>query len=200
MISKIAVTLTGNTPLLMHNAALSDDFNPTVREMKRINAKRTKKTDEDKIEVARLEFIGGMYYDNELGPVIPSKMLNATILNSAKITRERPTVVRAGLVFDGLQYKLEYDGPRDLDSLWGDGTSKFVSRESIAVQASRVMRTRPIFCDWGVSFNVEFDTAELDPDRFAEFVIKAGKMVGVGDWRPQKNGPYGKFSAEITEL
>ena len=129
----------------MHNAQLSDDFNAIAREMKRINAKKTKKTDEDKVEVARLEFVGGMYYDEQLGPVLPSKVLNATILNSAKLTRERPTVARAGLVFDGLLYKLEYDGPRDLESLWGGGTSKYVSRESAKVQASRVMRTRPMF-------------------------------------------------------
>lgn len=198
--SKFKVTLTGTTPLLMHNAQLSDDFNPIVRDIKRLNAKRTKKTDEDKVEVARLEFVGGLYYDSELGPVMPAKNLNATILNAAKITRERPTVVRAGLIFDSLVYRLDYDGPRDLENLWGEGTSQFVSRESIAVQAARVMRTRPVFNEWGVSLTAEFDTSELDPDRFAEFVVKAGRMVGLGDWRPEKNGQYGRFAADIEEL
>lgn len=198
--SKLKIDLTGTTPLLMHNAQLSDDFNPIVREMKRINAKKTKKTDEDKIEVARLEFTGGLYFTEDLGPVMPAKNLNATILNAAKITRERPTVVRAGLVFDSLLYKLEYDGPRDIDSLWGKGESKFVSRESIAVQSSRVMRTRPVFDEWAVHLIAEFDSSELDPERFAEFVVKAGRMVGLGDWRPEKNGQYGRFDAKIEEL
>lgn len=198
--SKFKVHLTGITPLLMHNAALSDPFNETVQQMKRINAKKTKKTDEDMIEVAHLEFTGGLYYDDELGPVMLQKMIHATTLNGAKITRERPTVVRAGLAYDQLAYRLEYDGPRDIDGLWGGGTSKWVSRESISVQASRVMRTRPVFNDWAVSFTVEFDTAELDPDRYVEFIQKAGKMVGVGDWRPEKNGQMGKFLADVTEL
>lgn len=198
--SKFAVTLTGVTPLLMHNAQLSDPFNQVVRDMKRINAKKTKKTDDDMIEVARLEFTGGLYFEPELGPVVPVKMIHASTLNGAKITRDRPTVVRAGLQYDQLAYKLEYDGPRDIDSLWGDGTSKYVSRESISVQSSRVMRTRPVFDDWAVNFTVEFDTAELDAERYVEFVQKAGKMVGIGDWRPEKNGQMGKFRADITEL
>lgn len=198
--SKFRINLTGTTPLLMHNAQLSDDFNPIVREMKRINAKKTKKTDEDKIEVARLEFTGGLYFDDALGPVMPAKNLNATILNAAKITRDRPTVVRAGVIFDQLVYRLDYEGPRDIAGLWGGSASPFVSRESIAVQSSRVMRTRPVFNEWGVEFMVEFDTSELNPDSFADFVVKAGKSVGLGDWRPEKNGQYGRFSADIQEL
>lgn len=198
--SKFSVTLTGVTPFLMHNAQLSDPFNQVVRDMKRINAKKTKKTDEDMIEVARLEFTGGLYYEPALGPVILQKMIHATTLNGGKLTRERPMVVRAGLAYDQLSYRLEYDGPRDIESLWGGGTSKFVSRESISVQSSRVMRTRPVFDDWAVSFTVEFDTSELDPEKYVEFVQKAGKMVGIGDWRPEKNGQMGKFTADITEL
>ena len=198
--SKFSVALTGVTPFLMHNAQLSDPFNQVVRDMKRINAKKTKKTDEDMIEVARLEFTGGLYYDDQLGPVVLQKMIHATTLNGGKLTRERPTVVRAGLAYDRLSYKLEYDGPRDINGLWGGGTSKFVSRESISVQSSRVMRTRPVFPDWAVTFTVEFDTAELDPEKYVEFIQKAGKMVGIGDWRPEKNGQMGKFRADITEL
>lgn len=198
--AKFGVTLTGVTPLLMHNAQLSDPFNQVVRDMKRLNAKRTQKTDEDMIEVARLEFTGGLYYDADLGPVVLQKMIHATTLNGGKLTRERPAVVRAGLAYDQLAYKLEYDGPRDIESLWGGGTSKFVSRESISVQSSRVMRTRPVFPDWAVSFTVEFNTTELDPEKYVEFIQKAGKMVGIGDWRPEKNGQMGKFRADITEL
>lgn len=184
----------------MHNTRLADPFDPIVREMKRITSKKSKQTDEDRVEVARLEFAGGLYFDNDLGPVIPSKLLYGTVLTSAAITRDRPTIARAGLTFDSLQYRLDYEGPRDIDGLWNGGDSKYVSREAVRNQAARIMRTRPMFPDWAVSFNVEFDTRDLDANLFAEILVRAGTKTGIGDWRPQKLGPYGTFDVKITEL
>ena len=53
------ITLTGEAPILMHNAQLSDKFNPITKAMSAINAKRTKKTDDDEWEMRRLEFMPG---------------------------------------------------------------------------------------------------------------------------------------------
>lgn len=59
---KFTLTLTGVTPLLVHNARLADPLDPIVRQTKPISGKRSK-TEEDHLELARLEFIGGLYYD-----------------------------------------------------------------------------------------------------------------------------------------
>jgi hypothetical protein len=52
---------------------------------------------------------------------------------------------------------------------------------------------RPILKDWEVDFEVEFDETEIAPVIMHELIEIAGKISGVGDWRPNKKGFYGKF-------
>jgi len=52
---------------------------------------------------------------------------------------------------------------------------------------------RPILKKWKVKFEVGFDDEEIAPSIMKELFEIAGKVAGVGDWRPAKKGPYGKF-------
>lgn len=58
----------------------------------------------------------------------------------------------------------------------------------------RVMRNRPRFDNWKLSFQVTI----LDSDEITEKVLHdaldyAGHYIGIGDYRPQKKGMYGRF-------
>lgn len=52
---------------------------------------------------------------------------------------------------------------------------------------------RPILKEWELEFEVSFDESEIAPSIMKELFDIAGKVAGIGDWRPQKKGPYGKF-------
>ncbi len=52
---------------------------------------------------------------------------------------------------------------------------------------------RPMLKDWEISFDVVFDEMEIAPSIMKELFDIAGRIVGIGDWRPAKKGPYGKF-------
>ena len=56
----------------------------------------------------------------------------------------------------------------------------------------RVMRYRPMFRDWKLTFDVEFED-EISAEVMKEAFEIAGRYVGIGDWRPQKKGKFGKF-------
>ena len=56
----------------------------------------------------------------------------------------------------------------------------------------RVMRYRPMFKDWVLEFHIEFEE-EIPADVVKEALEIAGKYVGIGDWRPEKKGKFGKF-------
>lgn len=56
----------------------------------------------------------------------------------------------------------------------------------------RVMRYRPMFKKWKLEFNIEFEE-EIPPEVVKEALEIAGKYVGIGDWRPEKKGKFGKF-------
>ena len=52
---------------------------------------------------------------------------------------------------------------------------------------------RPILKEWKLEFEITFDETEIAPSIMKELLEIAGKVAGIGDWRPQKKGPYGKF-------
>ena len=192
---EITVTLEGAGTMLLHNSEkLLNPFDETNREKKRITDKRTKQTDEDRLQVARLEWTMG-WYMNERGPVIPLQNIYASLWQAAKKTKE-------GMVFlDGANVlheyaELEYDGPRDLDGLWGDGLtgSPFIDYRPVGQQAVKIMRCRPRLADWRLETSFLVDETILDVEKFQMFVEKAGRYVGLGDYRKM----YGRFTAKIS--
>lgn len=57
----------------------------------------------------------------------------------------------------------------------------------------RILAHRPMFDDWRLSFIVNLDTAILGEKLFRQIVDDAGQRIGLGDFRPQCKGPYGRF-------
>ena len=188
---KFTLTLKGVTPLIMHNARLADPLDTIVRQMKPLSAKRSK-TEEDLLEIARLEFVGGLYFDADLGPVMPAMNIEATLRDGAKTFKKGKDITR-GLQVTDMVVPVAYKGPRDIDGLWGGGDSEFVYRTSVVVQRNRVQRTRPIFRNWALEVNGVFDENIFDEDVLNTICETAGMMSGLGDYRPR----YGKFTHEL---
>ena len=56
----------------------------------------------------------------------------------------------------------------------------------------RVMRYRPILKDWELEFHINFED-EIPAEVVKEALEIAGRYIGIGDWRPEKKGKFGKF-------
>ena len=52
---------------------------------------------------------------------------------------------------------------------------------------------RPMLKKWELDFQVIFDETEIAESIMKELLDIAGRIAGLGDWRPAKKGPYGKF-------
>jgi len=61
----------------------------------------------------------------------------------------------------------------------------------------RIMRYRPMFREWVLEFEIDFEE-EIKPEAIKEALEIAGKYVGIGDWRPEKKGKFGKF--QVTKF
>jgi hypothetical protein len=155
--------------------------------LKRVSSKRAK-TDADFAEMARIEFLGGLYVSED-GPCIPGELVEAALVAAAKKSK-RGVQAKIGLISDG-NHKLDYDGPRAPDELWQDEKFRLVA--GVKVGQARVMRTRPIFRDWSCEIFVDFLPDQLNRSEVAEMVRTAGAIVGIGDWRPK----FGRFAAEM---
>lgn len=63
----------------------------------------------------------------------------------------------------------------------------------IPATKGRVMRYRPRFNDWGARFLLHVDESLLSPEMAHQLLNEAGQSIGIGDYRPEKRGPFGRF-------
>lgn len=183
-------TVRGVAPLLMRNGRLADNSDPFAMAVKEISGKRAK-TKADYEEMARLEFLGGLYLNRENKPCIPGRVFEATVIGKGGAARKermgKEAAVGVWVIDDA---PLQYEGPVDPDKLWED--KRFVSQELVRVKTARVMRTRAIFCEWNANIRLEFDPEMVDEGDVRRWVEVAGKQVGLMDWRPR----CGRFNVE----
>lgn len=173
-------TSAGGAALLMHNERLSDPLDPFAKSVKEISGKKTK-TETDHIELARREFLGG-FYTNENGPCLPAANIIRCLQEGAQRHKKGKDVLRG--IFPLLQTAdLSYEGPRDPEELW-KSRETFASRKGMNVMGKKVMRTRPLFTDWTCELPVEIDPVIFNFDTVTLVWADAGKYVGIGDGRP----------------
>jgi len=55
------------------------------------------------------------------------------------------------------------------------------------------VRTRPIFPQWACEVEVRYAKSSLTSKAVANLFGAAGMIIGIGDWRGQKGGPFGAF-------
>lgn len=178
--------------LLMHNGQLSDPLNEFTRELKKISGKRAK-TEADHEEMARLEFLGSLYVNEAMEPVIPQTAIRKMIIEAARKMKLGKKAEVGVYVVD--EVVLQYDGPRNPDELWKGG---YWDRRVVGVNRASVMRTRPHFAKWQAQVNVEYDPEFVDVDSLDEWMFIAGRQVGLLDYRPGKSGGmFGRFDVEL---
>lgn len=195
---RIALELQGTSPLLMHNPRMVDPDFELNRQIKVITDKR-KKTDEDRKNLEKLEWYGGLYTADINGSknvvVQPTSKPRKCLINTAKISRMGKSVERS-LSFGSLHVPLIYDGPEDIDELFAD--KRFLSRLSVGVGQKRVMRVRPQFFPWALEVQGLFvEDAGLNYQELERIVELAGIVEGIGDNRV--NG-YGRFVGKVKVL
>lgn len=178
--------IVGVSPLVMHNGQTANPTNVWSRKMKEITSKR-KKVDADYDELARLEWLAGLYLkDGE--PCIPGYVFEASIIGKGGGARkERMGKEAAAALWVLEDFPLIYDGPRDPHELWE--IKDFMLQILVRVNQARVLRTRPIFQEWSAEIEVNFNLDLLDRETVKRWIEIAGNQSGLMDWRPK----FGRF-------
>lgn len=183
---KLTFSLTGDAPLICHNGQTADPLNGFSKAIKAISSKKTK-TESDFEEMAKLEFLAGLYMGKD-GPILTSMMVDACVIKGAMKTKDGVTA-KSGF-FTVEDARLEYDGPRTGDELWK--LPQFRLSVPVRVGQARVIRTRPIFNDWSAVVTVQYEDGVVNPATVISWFTVAGSLVGLGDWRPR----FGRFQAK----
>lgn len=180
----VKLKLVGVSPILLHNGQTADPLNRFAKAMKQVSGKRNK-TEADLMELARLEFLAGLYLNSDGQVVLPDFMVEAALINGAKKVKRGPDA-KAGMFVDGdalLQYGEDLDG----EALWD--SERYVNKSKVRVGTSSVMRYRPMFREWSAEVTIAFSDEILNESDIVDFAQRAGQMVGLGDWRPK----FGRF-------
>lgn len=200
MMNTITAELRGTTPLMLKSDRTVDPFDPYAVKMKEITDKKTKKTDADVRMLRRLEWEAGLYFDEEIGPYVPGWNVIRCIQDGAKMSRKGKDVIRGVTGPDVVP--ILYKGPRTLDAMYeaGDGR-RFVDVRRVVNngRGGATMRARPIFREWLLNLELEYDENVISNERDLLAVMShAGRFAGLGEYRPSspKGGHFGRFTVE----
>lgn len=182
----------GISPLIMHSCQCVNPLHPISIELKKLTSKRNK-TEEDLLAISNLEWEGGLYWDDEVGLYIPPENIEACIREGAKALKKGKHIVKAFAV-ETMKPVLEIGEKLTKEDLMAD--NRFRDVRMMTVMRARVMRTRPRFNTWNVSFVASYDENILDFNEVVNAIEYAGQYTGLCDSRPK----YGKFVARIEEL
>ena len=81
----------------------------------------------------------------------------------------------------------------DVDGLW-----KMVPSRGKTGGGSRVPRCFPILQNWSGTFEVLLIDEKIKKEWVEEAAVRAGIINGLGTWRPQSGGNYGRFT--VTDI
>lgn len=193
----LKLKITSASPLLMHSDRYSNPLDPMTKAHKALTGKR-KKTDEDQEAILRSEWMGGLYLMTLKGKQVVAMRganIDSSIFEGAKLDKMGTQFKRGVQVMEDT-VPLQYVGPKEINALYEHGA--FTDVRGVKVGAARVMRCRPRFVEWSCEISFMLDEAMIDVADFMRAAEKAGRYIGVGDFRPGKRGTCGKFSIEIV--
>lgn len=188
----LLITWKGTTPLIMHSCQCVNPLHPISIEMKKYTSKR-KKTEEDLMKIADLEWEAGAYWKDGIGLYIPAENVEATIINGAKANRKGSDIEKYCDVTD-LYIPFEYGENLTKEELIA--SYEYRDTRVMTVMRSKILRTRPRFDQWEITFNFRYDEEKIDLATITQAMEYAGAYVGLCDSRPK----YGKFVVCVEEL
>jgi len=193
MYQNLRVKITGLSPLLMHNGRGANPLDPLVKQLKTLTGKR-KKTDEDLMEIARLEWMISLYEKDGV-LLVPAENVEGCFRDAAKMSKRGKDATRGFLCRATTPLQFAGKG-KSLSDLWNSGKYTDTRVVKNPGSGSRIMRTRPILMDWSFTADLSFDDATFNNEtEILDILQTGGQYIGLLDYRPR----YGRFSAEASK-
>lgn len=181
-IRTVLVRLVGDSPLITH--AWSEKAKAMMRDkqMGKAQSGKEPKNPEAECEAATYRCANG-------APGLPTIAFKAAAVDAAtQVSGLTKTFLRGA--FHTVGELVEIEGtPRMREDMVrvGMGTAD--------------LRYRPEFEEWAVTLPVRYNTRSITLEQLMHLFNQAGFSVGVGEWRPAKDGTYGMFSvASVVEV
>lgn len=194
---QVKIQIIGDTPLIVH--AWSDKAKRMMLEAQQ----KTTKTKAKDIRDPYDEFINSMYWLTEK-PESTVEAFEQAVANGAKWgfpvgaikMAGNSAAYRAGWVKNQMQLRGSYF----LKTEWGDmaeikGDAPIIREDMVRIgMGSADLRYRAEFRNWTMEMILEYNAGgELTLEQIMNVVNLGGYSVGIGEWRPEKDGDFGRY-------
>lgn len=178
----ISLTLTGVSPLIMNrftDAAALAATNGT-RTTKKSNSETPEEICESKLYKSDDGIIG-----------IPTMNILASIRDAGRFFKAGKRQLTTGetSMIPAFVLPMQVFVPLVHKAAWRVDARAIVNPST----KGRKLGYRPVFEDWTVSLELDFSDDEFDVKLLRQVVDAAGKRVGLGDFRPARKGPFGRY-------
>lgn len=152
----------------------------------------TKGDEGDPREVAERK----IYTDLEGNIVVPTSNLLRCLIDVGKwfkvgrkqVTTKDSSMVTACIGIDPVPFiPLKYREPWEVDT------------RPIRMLTGIRLADRPMFHDWSLAFTITLEDDLMTVKLLRDLVDAAGRRVGIGPFRPDRKGPFGKFAVTKWE-
>ena len=191
---RYSITIKGRSPIIMHNGEAGlEARSPANLEKSQISRKRgSNRTETDDLRLQELECQTSFWLNSKGSPTIPENALRRSIETGARKLKQG-TQVREGLVIEKTE---SFDYDKSLGTTLEELCKSTQFTTPVVVQRNKIHRTRAKFDEWGCTFTVDVDPELVDESQLHQWLDIAGRRIGIGDWRPEKSGVYGRFAVE----
>lgn len=199
------ITIVGDTPLIVH--AWSEKARKEMLEKQQKKTKTSGKAIRDPFA----EFMNALYWITEKPVEDTEEAFAEAVMSGAKFgfpvtaikQAAQSTLYRLGAISNQMVMRGAFfiDGIGDLQL--GEIITPYPPecREDMVkiggISKTSDLRYRPMFKDWKMILNIQYNAnSPITFEQIVNGINTAGFMNGIGEWRPEKDGPFGRFHVE----
>lgn len=216
------VSLTGSSPLLLHNDDIEWADRMDAWRANKDNKKHSKAGDD---RTPAFRWIGNLYRDDKQ-VIMPTENIMAALLEGGAMVpvpggkngKTFKSQSQSGIMPQEIGWPITINGKNvplaPIDKLLNEpkfdahqdavqdmGFTLYLKRARIG--SSKHVRVRPRFDTWTAAGTLAVADDQITDEVLSDILEMAGKYKGVGDWRPsapKKPGVYGRFEATVARI
>jgi hypothetical protein len=176
----MTVRIIGKTPLITHK--FGDKAQKSIEDKQQKKAKTAREAREPEVEWKDALYV--IDEENEKYGFPASGIKKSLVNAGGRFADEKMTVLRGAVNIVG-------------DLLEIEGNKPEMRTDAVRLNGGSLdLRYRPEFKNWSINVPVIFNSNIISKSQVLNLFQIAGFAVGLGDWRPEKNGTFGQFEID----
>lgn len=195
-VTVLSIAIQGESPLISHRMTVEDQVCLAMLQGKSSKIKLSKALTE-RLQEPDAKFYSSIYYlhDRETNLTaygIKAMGFKKAIVRAAhnpSIKGRDMTNLRCNFQVEGSFIILDAPEPIEYNDVVAVGGKK----------NARILQTRAMYETWNCVLTIKYDNKAISQEELIGAIAIAGDMIGVGGYRPEVNGEFGRFSIAVNE-